>query len=594
MMGRLQRFLFGGMRRVLVSLLLIALVPILIVDIILFIVLLRFSLQEEVRANIEVARAISSGFDGYIRDILREELAIGLALSSPAMVDNDLRNDYLAANAAEYPAVDAIVWANPRGRVVAAADPEDIGIDFSDREFIQRIMAGRPWAVSNLYFSRVTDETSFAVARGIRDPQGRLEGIVVGYVNPTRLDEAFAIEREGTAAIIFIDRAGTIVYRYPEITISMEERRWPQAQPLIDRALAGQEATGSFVSPVDRQRRIAALAPIPAIGWAAMATRREREVMAPLIRNLILEIALLLLVAGLTLTLALLAGRRLIVPIEHLQRQARAVGGGQLERHVDVEGPEEIQALAVTFNQMAAALLERERERDAYIHVVSHDLRTPLAIALGHAQLMEEILEERGQDGPLREGVQAIALGMRHMNLIIQDLVDSARSEAGQLRLTCQPTNLHSFVSDLLERARTALAVERVTNNVPADLPPVSADRDRLERIFMNLLSNALKYSTPDTPVTIGAHLAGDEVVVSIADRGVGIPPEDLPHLFQRFYRAKGTRQTEGIGLGLFITRLLVEAHGGRIWVESEPGRGSTFSFALPAAANTPPPTAEG
>ena len=110
----------------------------------------------------------------------------------------------------------------------------------------------------------------------------------------------------------------------------------------------------------------------------------------------------------------------------------------------------------------------------------------------------------------------------------------------------------------------------------------MQADADRLDRMLLNLLTNAQKYSDPGTPVQVRALPREHEVVISVTDQGGGITPEDLPHLFSRFYRAKGARRADSIGLGLYITRLLVEAHGGDVRVESEPGKGSTFSFSLP------------
>jgi signal transduction histidine kinase len=125
----------------------------------------------------------------------------------------------------------------------------------------------------------------------------------------------------------------------------------------------------------------------------------------------------------------------------------------------------------------------------------------------------------------------------------------------------------------------------RINVEIPEGLPKVSADPDRLERILVNLASNAIKYSSPESDVLIRAESNDAEVIVSIADRGIGVHPEDISHLFERFYRAKGARKAEGLGLGLFITRLLVEAHGGRLWVESELGKGSVFYFTLPLAS---------
>jgi len=151
--------------------------------------------------------------------------------------------------------------------------------------------------------------------------------------------------------------------------------------------------------------------------------------------------------------------------------------------------------------------------------------------------------------------------------------------------LALQPVKLPAFIADILERMRTIMEVERILVELPPDLPPVSADYNRLERILLNLLSNALKYSAPGTPVLVRARSTEGMVEVSVADRGVGIAPDDLPYIFERFYRAEEARKTEGVGLGLYITRQLVEAHGGRIRVESRPGVGSTFYFMLPIAA---------
>ncbi len=170
------------------------------------------------------------------------------------------------------------------------------------------------------------------------------------------------------------------------------------------------------------------------------------------------------------------------------------------------------------------------------------------------------------------------------MNVMIQDLVDMARLEAGHLTLNRVSINLSSYLADLKVRLADDLDMKRINIQVSANLPSVSADHNRLERIFTNLLSNALKYSPPDSEVTVTARQLDGQMEISVIDRGVGIDPEDIHHMFQRYYRAKGARKTEGLGLGLYITRMLVEAHGGRIWVESELGVGSTFSFTLPVA----------
>ena len=230
------------------------------------------------------------------------------------------------------------------------------------------------------------------------------------------------------------------------------------------------------------------------------------------------------------------------------------------------------------------ALHALQEQQEVLLHSVSHDLRIPLTIVNGHAQLLNTLREEANVDGAMRQSIEAILLGTHRMNVMISDLVDAARQESRQLYLRKQPVDLGAFLRDLLQRSRAVLEVQRITLDIPADLPQVLADTDRLERIFLNLLSNALKYSAPGTPVQVTARPSGKELVISVADIGQGITLEDLPHLFERFYRGKGRHKTEGLGLGLFITKMLVEAHGGRIWAESEPGQGSTFHFTLPVA----------
>ncbi len=244
----------------------------------------------------------------------------------------------------------------------------------------------------------------------------------------------------------------------------------------------------------------------------------------------------------------------------------------------------EVLGAVVSFTDITQ-LHELQEQRNDLVRTVSHDLRTPLTVIQGQAQLAERIVGKPGQEGRVKEGVGAILTGAKRMNTMILDLVDSARLEAGQLKMDCAPVDLPSFLNDLKRRLAGVLEMNRVRVDMPEGLPRVYADADRLERVFTNLLSNALKYSPSDTEVLVTAERQDGMVKVSVIDRGVGMPREDIPRLFQRFYRAKGTRKTEGVGLGLYITRMLVEAHGGRIWAESEFGKGSVFSFTLPVAS---------
>jgi PAS domain S-box-containing protein len=219
---------------------------------------------------------------------------------------------------------------------------------------------------------------------------------------------------------------------------------------------------------------------------------------------------------------------------------------------------------------------EAAEQREDLLRAVSHDLRTPLTSLLLQAHRLAS-----HPDQDVKRRGEVITNGARRMEALISDLVESARLETGQIQLDLRPVNLGSYLSDLLART-PALDTSRVALEAEPGTA-VLADPDRLERVLVNLVSNALKYSPPGTPVRLTVRRAGDEVVMAITDQGDGIPAEELPKIFGRYYRSQRTRSVEGTGLGLYIARLLVEAHRGRLGAESAVGKGSTFSVTLPA-----------
>jgi PAS domain S-box-containing protein len=234
---------------------------------------------------------------------------------------------------------------------------------------------------------------------------------------------------------------------------------------------------------------------------------------------------------------------------------------------------------AVTVFSDITAMHELQEQREDFIRMITHDLRNPLGIIMGQASLIQ-----RHQNKPeiVRQGIESILTSSRQMNAMIDDLVESIKLESGQMPQAKQRVDFAAYMADLLQRSRVVVDVRRIKAELPPDLPPIDADPDRLERILINLLTNALKYSPHESEVLLRAQTLNGEVLVSVSDQGIGIAPEHRPHIFERFYRVKGEQLPEGLGIGLYTTRMLVEAHGGRIWVESELGKGSTFHFTLP------------
>ena len=238
----------------------------------------------------------------------------------------------------------------------------------------------------------------------------------------------------------------------------------------------------------------------------------------------------------------------------------------------------------VTFTDLTALRQLQEQQEDL-VRAISHDLRSPLTVVLGHGQILYQALSRGKINLRRRSSADAIILAARQMNSMIRNLADSARMEAGELELNMSAIEIPALVLDIKERLAEILDVHRVRVEAAEGLPPVLADPDRLERILTNLLTNALKYSDPNTDVTARISLQGEQVVTSVSDHGEGIPAEEISRLFQRYGRTQQSRhRQDSLGLGLYITKGLVEAHGGTIWVKSEVGKGSTFCFSLPAA----------
>jgi signal transduction histidine kinase len=228
---------------------------------------------------------------------------------------------------------------------------------------------------------------------------------------------------------------------------------------------------------------------------------------------------------------------------------------------------------------------EATRTREEVLSIISHDLQTPLgAIRLG-VGLLRRLLARGAREEDLAKTSETIERAASRLSRLVEELVDFARMERGKFTLSAHPEDLTGIVSDALEMMRT-LAEEggvTLTLDAPSGLRRVACDRHRVTQVLQNIIGNALKVVAPGKAVRVVLRSTPAEAVVQVVDEGPGIPPEDLPHVFERYWRGKRPAY-EGSGLGLAIARGIVEAHGGRIWVESEVGKGSTFAFSLPFA----------
>jgi signal transduction histidine kinase len=227
---------------------------------------------------------------------------------------------------------------------------------------------------------------------------------------------------------------------------------------------------------------------------------------------------------------------------------------------------------------------EAEDLKSTFISIISHELKTPVALIKGYAGTLRR--EDARWDGvTLRDSLAVIEEESDHLNELINNLLDASRLQAGALKLEIGDVALPRLAEAIVAKFRTQTDRHQLVVDFPKDFPLVPGDETRLRQVLANLLSNAIKYSPQGGTIHVTGQVRDHDVMVSVHDEGIGLDPEQRSRVFQAFYRVddRATRKTAGTGLGLFLAQAIVEAHGGRIWVESAPGgKGSVFSFSLP------------
>lgn len=289
-------------------------------------------------------------------------------------------------------------------------------------------------------------------------------------------------------------------------------------------------------------------------------------------------------VGVLALVLGSLLFRQITSPLRALSQSAWAIAKGDLGQRVKIDTNDEIGQLARSFNRMAESLAEFDLQRRNVMADIAHELRTPLTVVQGNLEALMD-----GVYDLTPENIAGIHKQTVVLTRLVNDLRDLALAEAGQLRLERKELSLLDVISQVSEGLEVQAREKEVTlkSEILPDLPKVQADEQRIAQVLFNLMSNALRHTSAGGTIMVNAELREGRVLVSVRDTGTGIAPEDLPHVFERFYRADRSRAraTGGSGLGLTIAKQIVEAHGGQIWAQSWLGAGSTFAFSLPLSA---------
>jgi two-component system OmpR family sensor kinase len=291
-----------------------------------------------------------------------------------------------------------------------------------------------------------------------------------------------------------------------------------------------------------------------------------------------------LIVGSSGIVFGVLMSRSLTAPLNNLAEAAKSISTRDLSQRVEEKGSDEMIAVSRSFNQMATDLEQAEQLRRNLLADVAHELRSPLTVLRGNLRaILDDVFPcDNNEIARLYEHT-------RFLSRLVNDLHELAQAEAKQLPLDLQETDLVQLITTTSDTFRPDAEARQITlrTDLSADLPPVQVDAARLRQVLQNLLANALRHTPSGGVITIGAKSDTGIVCLAVSDTGEGIPPDHLPHIFDRFYRADParTRDKGGAGLGLAITRAIVEAHGGRISADSTgiAGEGTTFTIELPS-----------
>jgi signal transduction histidine kinase len=444
-------------------------------------------------------------------------------------------------------------------------------------------------------------------------------GVVVAGIDLGFVTDAILRTRLGSEGYAYVvDGAGRLV-AHPDANLVLTHASF-SSLPQVRSAFAGQgrgAANGVTTGRTPQGVRVlSAFETVGPLRWRVFVEQPLSKAYAPL-RSALLRTALLLvafLVVAVVTSIAL--ARRMVRPIKAMQTAAARIGAGALDQQIDVLSRDELGMLAAEFNHMAARLresyagleekvAERTRElasalaeldeksrqletasrhKSEFLANMSHELRTPLNALIGFSQVLRQRLF--GEiNAKQEEYLDDILSSGHHLLSLINDVLDISKVEAGQLELESTTFSLGEALERgiVMVRERAVTSGIRLSLEARSDVDVVVGDERRLRQVIFNLLSNAVKFTPRGGSIVVASSRVGAEVHVSVTDTGPGIAAVDRERVFEEFQQTEaGLKQREGTGLGLALSRRLVELHGGRIWVESEPGHGSRFVFTLP------------
>jgi heavy metal sensor kinase len=404
-------------------------------------------------------------------------------------------------------------------------------------------------------------------------------------VKSTQLNAPSVIIPQSDEILLSFNYNGTLNQEIGTITVDTAK-----LSGLVKQALSGQNSYLTTVTTANQGIRLYATSFLnlfndqPVVVVVGQLTTEITDVLHTFMYIIIFAMIGVIVLAGLG---GLFLADRVLRPVERITKTAQKIEGSDLSQRIDVKTDDELGRLAVTLNEMIGRLEESFSRQRQFTADASHELRTPLAIIQAEATLA--LSKERAPDD-YRKALETISQESDYMSSVIGKLLFLARSDAGKEQLNFEDVDLKELIIGLAANIEALAQDKGIKFTVDTkDDVNVSGDKVKLRQLFTNILENAVRYTPADGKISISLLEKESNAVVSINDTGIGIPPEHLPHIFERFYRVDKARARAdgGVGLGLAIAKIIVESHKGKIEVESEVGKGTTFIVSIPVKVLT-------
>lgn len=429
----------------------------------------------------------------------------------------------------------------------------------------------------------------------VKNKNGEIIQILSAETNLSAIMKSVENARLGLAGyLILLDQTGSMIASggglgetFPGMNLSPRERVKKILSGKVFDALAEDDRYESLVSasvPVVGAGKI-----IPETGWVIMAEWPLLD--ADNVIHQVKRQVIWLTLFSVLMVLALVPffSSRLLKPIKKLIKGTESIEAGNFDEQVAVGTGDELQDLGESFNRMAKGLKRLEELKNEFVFIAAHELRSPVTVIKGYLSMILESKPKKFKD--VEEHLVKINNANQRLGQLVNDLLEVARSEAGKITVDVAPLDIRETIKSVADELKP-LADEKsisLSYNIPKEMPLVLGADDRLKEILVNLAGNAIKYTQNGGAVRIAHEIKKDEIITTVSDNGFGISQESQKKLFEKFYRVKTekTERIQGTGLGLFIVKELIQKMNGKIWVESEEGKGSVFSFSLPTAKNS-------